>query len=75
MSEEKLDAKDLKCPMPIVEVSRKVKTMNIGDVLAIEATDKVFRPDIEAWCKKTGNELLSFEEVDNYFLAKVKKVN
>ena len=62
MAETKLDCKGLQCPMPIVKVSRMTKTMNSGDTLIVEATDPAFKPDLEAWSKKTGHPLLEFTD-------------
>lgn len=59
MSKETLDAKGLKCPMPIVEVAKKVKTMQPGDELEVIGDDPVFKIDIEAWCSKMGHEILA----------------
>ena len=64
MTETILDCKGLQCPMPIVKISRMIKTLNSGDTLIVEATDPAFKPDLEAWSKKTGNSLLEFIDGD-----------
>ena len=62
MSTTKLDCKELQCPMPIVEISKMIKTMKSGDTLIVEATDPAFKPDLIAWSRKTGNPLLEFTD-------------
>ncbi len=57
-----LDAKGLMCPMPIMKTSQAVRELPVDGVLEILATDPASKPDMEAWCKMTGNELLSASE-------------
>jgi TusA-related sulfurtransferase len=68
-----LDARGKSCPMPIVLTAKAMKTLAAGDELAVQANDRAFVPDIEAWCKKTGNELLGIETKDGFFEAKLRK--
>lgn len=58
MATEKLDARGLKCPQPILKVMAKIPMMNPGDILEIEADCPSFATDIKAWSNKTGNTLL-----------------
>ncbi|MCA9078757.1 MAG: sulfurtransferase TusA family protein [Planctomycetaceae bacterium] len=48
--------------MPIVEMSKAVKQMSAGDLLEVTATDLAFKLDVEAWSRKTGHELESFDQ-------------
>jgi TusA-related sulfurtransferase len=73
MAEHVLDCRNLNCPMPIVKVSKSIKTMNIGDTLEISATDPAFKADIEAWIRKTGNELVKFTDGQTK-IALIKKI-
>ncbi len=73
MAMETLDAIGLKCPKPLFEISKKMRGMSIGDELRIQADDPAFKPDIEAWCRRTGNELLELTKDDNTMTALVKK--
>ncbi len=53
-----LDCTGLLCPMPIVKTSKAMKELQAGQVLKMIATDAGSPPDIEAWSRQTGNELL-----------------
>jgi TusA-related sulfurtransferase len=64
MTEYELDCKDLNCPMPIVNISKRMRQMASGDVLVVEATDPAFRADLHAWAKRFGHVIQSFEEGD-----------
>jgi tRNA 2-thiouridine synthesizing protein A len=57
-----LDCTTLMCPMPLVRISQAVKEMAPGQTLLIEACDPAFKPDIEAWIRTTGHELLEFTD-------------
>ena len=68
-----LDCQNLNCPMPIVKMAKAIKHMEIGDVLEVTATDPAFRPDVEAWARKTGHILESFHTENNLTVATVRK--
>ncbi|BAN34009.1 hypothetical protein SCD_n00160 [Sulfuricella denitrificans skB26] len=57
-----LDTSGKCCPMPIVETNKAMKSLTIGDVLEIIATDTGTKKDIPSWCDRTGQTLLSMTE-------------
>ena len=59
-----LDCTGLFCPMPVVKTNKEMKTLAEGQVLKMIATDPGSTPDMEAWSKQTGHELL-LSNVDN----------
>ena len=71
--EKTLDAKGLKCPMPVVKTSKEVKNISVGGVLEILATDPGSMADITAWTKSTGNELLKAEKDGDVFKFYVRR--
>lgn len=71
--DRELDCKGLLCPMPIIKVSKEVKTMQIGEVLKMEATDPGAMPDMEAWARQTGNELLDAQQDGKVYTFYVKR--
>lgn len=56
-----VDACGLQCPGPIMKVAEGMKGIAEGEQLRIRATDPAFASDIQAWCKSTGNRLLSVQ--------------
>jgi tRNA 2-thiouridine synthesizing protein A len=58
MTDHTLDARGLKCPMPILRTRKALKDVPIGEVLAVLATDPGAVKDFEAFCRTTGNELV-----------------
>jgi len=57
-----LDTVGLLCPMPIVELARKMKDLRSGDILEVLADDEGAKKDVPAWCNMTGNEYMGMEE-------------
>jgi len=67
MADDTLDCKGLSCPMPIMKLAKKMKEMESGQVLELLATDPGSKPDVPAWCSKTGHHLIeSAEEAGTY---------
>jgi tRNA 2-thiouridine synthesizing protein A len=54
-----LDARGLKCPMPIVKTAQAIKTIPSGQLLEVLATDPGSVADFAAWSRSTGNELVA----------------
>jgi tRNA 2-thiouridine synthesizing protein A len=71
---EVLDAKGLMCPMPIVQLAKKFKTMKVGDEIELLATDVGSKADVPAWCQRTGNELVEAREEGGVFIYRIKKL-
>mgnify|MGYP000852380424 CR=1 FL=1 len=69
----RLDCSGMQCPGPIMKVFEPMKTMQSGDQVEISASDPGFMHDIESWCRRTGNTLLSREKRANEFVALVQK--
>jgi tRNA 2-thiouridine synthesizing protein A len=57
-----LDVRGALCPIPIVKTSQAIKQLKVGDTLEVLATDPGSRPDITAWVRMTGNELVDMTE-------------
>jgi TusA-related sulfurtransferase len=68
-----LDCSGLLCPMPIVKTSKAMKELQTGQILKMIATDAGAPPDIEAWSRQTGNEVLLSTVEDGKFVFFLKK--
>ena len=66
-ADETLDCSGMLCPIPVIKTSKAIKKIEIGQVLKMISTDPGAPPDMVAWSKSTGHELLdSHQEGDNY---------
>lgn len=68
-----LDCSGLLCPMPIVKTSKAIKELQSGQILKMISTDAGSPPDIAAWSRQTGNELLLSTTEGNKFIFFLKK--
>ncbi len=55
---QRVDARGLSCPMPIVKVAQAMKQLAVGEMLELLATDPGSVRDVEAWARTTGHQLL-----------------
>jgi tRNA 2-thiouridine synthesizing protein A len=55
---QRVDARGLSCPMPIVKTAQAIKSLSSGAVVELLATDQGSTKDVAAWCRATGNELI-----------------
>ena len=69
----KLDAKGLACPMPIVRTKKMIETLEAGQVLEIQATDKGSTADLKAWANRVGHQYIGTIEEGNVLKHYVRK--
>jgi tRNA 2-thiouridine synthesizing protein A len=68
-----LDVKGKACPIPVVKTAQAMKELSSGDLLEVLATDPGVEPDMQAWTKQTGNELVSIEQQADVFRVLLRK--
>lgn len=73
-ADETLDCYGLLCPMPIIQTAKKIKELEIGQILEVVSTDQGIKEDMPAWCRQTGQEYLGIEEDGEIYKVYVKKI-
>jgi TusA-related sulfurtransferase len=73
MAVKEIDARGMQCPGPIVEVFKAMNASQPGDEVRVQVTDRGFIEDIKAWCRKTGNELISLDDKEATIRATIRK--
>lgn len=68
-----LDARGLNCPLPILRTKKALGALQSGQVLRVVATDPGSVKDFAAFCKQTGNEMLSQSDENKEFTFFMKK--
>ena len=63
-SDQTLDAKGLNCPLPVLKAKLALSKMQAGEILHVEATDPHSVIDFEAYCARTGHEIIHTRETD-----------
>jgi len=71
--DKELDTRGLNCPLPILRTKKALTDMASGQVLKITATDPGAVKDFQAFCKQTGNALLSSDADKNEFVFFMQK--
>lgn len=74
MSTVRVDATGLTCPAPVLELARAVATAEVGDVVALTATDPDARVDVPVWCRLRRQRLLAVVELDSGWRFEVQRV-
>ncbi len=54
-----VDARGTRCPQPIIELGRATRSSPDGTLVDVLATDPAAEPDVAAWCRMRGHELIS----------------
>jgi len=73
MAEHLLDAKGLKCPLPILKTKKALKPLASGAVLEVLSTDPGSVADFGAFCRTTGHELLERDESAGVYRYLIRK--
>jgi|TARA_B100000959_G_scaffold259253_1_gene294773 tRNA 2-thiouridine synthesizing protein A len=71
--EQALDCRGLSCPLPILKTKKQMDAMKSGQVLKMEATDPGSVNDVNAWTRRTGNELVTHSEEGGLYIFYIKK--
>ena len=71
--DRELDVRGLNCPLPILRAKKALGELTAGQVLKVVATDPGSVKDFQAFCKQTGNELLSQTEASNEYTFFLKR--
>ncbi|HEY7721142.1 MAG TPA: sulfurtransferase TusA family protein [Pedococcus sp.] len=57
-AEIRVDARGLRCPLPVIRLAEAAREAAPGDVIEVWATDPAAAADIPAWCRLRGQEYL-----------------
>lgn len=53
-----LDCRGQLCPLPVIQLARRIGEVAVGEVVAVVATDTAARHDVPAWCRMRSQEYL-----------------
>jgi len=70
VSPQRVDARGKACPLPIVELSRALRSFALCELWS---TDPATRRDLIAFCDATGHRLLDARDEDGVFKARVER--
>ena len=61
----KLDLNGLKCPIPVLKISKKFKEINKGDILIVHTDDPKADKDIDELSKNKKIKILKKKNIDS----------
>jgi len=61
---EVLDARGLRCPLPVLKMEKRLAQMPAGAALTVLATDPMARIDIPLYCTQNGHGCATSNEGD-----------
>ena len=68
-----VDARGLKCPLPILKAKKALATIESGQILKVVSTDPGSKRDFEAFARQTGNALIAQSEADQAWTFYLKQ--
>ncbi|MEG0518596.1 MAG: FAD-dependent oxidoreductase [Bacteroidales bacterium] len=68
-----VDACGLQCPGPVLKLKKSMDMLAAGERVEVISTDMGFMRDAGAWCKSTGNILLSQKDNGGKFTVVIEK--
>jgi TusA-related sulfurtransferase len=69
-----VDATGLSCPMPVIELAKAVREVEVGTVVRLLATDPAAKVDVPVWCRMQRQRLRSQVELDGVWRFEVERV-
>ncbi len=69
-----LDAKGLKCPLPVLRARKAMKEIPQGEVLQVLATDPGAVKDFAHFCETTGHELVESTHEGDVYRFRIRKI-
>lgn len=71
--DEVLDARGLKCPLPVLKMEKRLDELPAGARLTVLATDPVAKIDIPLYCLQHGHQYAACDEAGLLRFEIVKK--
>jgi tRNA 2-thiouridine synthesizing protein A len=60
--EVELDCRELRCPLPVIELARHLTDVEVGGRVAVVTLDPAARVDVPAWCRMKDQEYAGEDE-------------
>ena len=69
---EIIDARGLKCPLPVLKMEKRLEALASGATLSVLATDPMAKIDIPLFCRQNGHQcsLVSTDEAMHFTIVK-----
>jgi tRNA 2-thiouridine synthesizing protein A len=54
-----IDCRGKRCPLPILALARRIREIEIGSLIAVDADDPAAAGDVKAWCSMRWQEYVT----------------
>ena len=71
--DKEIDARGLKCPLPILRTKKALAELVSGQILRVLSTDVGSMKDFEILSTQTGNTLLEITQVEQTFIFLIQR--
>jgi len=68
-----LDARGLLCPLPVLKLRKRLKSLKAGEVIELWADDPAAVIDVRHFCTEAGQDYLGMTECGGYNAFSVRK--
>ena len=62
------------CPLPILEIAKAIRRVDVGGIVLLVATDPAVEEDLRHWCSSSGNQLLALHREGGQYWGYVKRL-
>jgi TusA-related sulfurtransferase len=69
-----LDCIGLYCPQPLFQTREQIDTIQVGEILEVLSDDPAAEEDLKRFAKRTGNQIIRFENQDGILRFWIKKI-
>ena len=74
MTSDTIDARGLKCPLPVLKMEKRLGSLAAGRSLTVLATDPMAKIDIPLYCRQNGHNCELTSEGDTLRFHIIKAV-
>ena len=67
-----LDCLGRRCPLPVIELAKRIREVEVGDIVRVLADDPAAANDIPAWCRMKDQEFLGSPGPDAFDVRRVR---
>jgi tRNA 2-thiouridine synthesizing protein A len=71
--DDELDARGLLCPLPVLKLRKRLRSLDVGAVIAMQADDPAALVDVPHFCTESGHELVSTTDSDGAQIYTIRK--
>jgi len=68
-----VDTSGYSCPIPLAMVSRKLKKLQVGDIVEVISDDPAFKKQARTWSYETGNQLIDYKQAGDTCITRIRK--